>query len=211
MAIVTWSHFYPEVAVAVPGCPNVVIDNALRNAAIELLGHAKCYRVDLTTIVTVIDQPTYPLVYDAETEIAAVLDLRSDARTITEKTAAYLRETFGMWEDDTGEPVHYFLSDPNTLRPYPIADDAYNLYPTVALIPSRSATGLEQVFADQYREELAAGALARLLNVPNTPWRDKESAKEKADAFIKAKGDALADALRNYTVSSLRVTPRAFK
>lgn len=211
MAIVSWSHFYPEVAVAVPGCPNPMIDNALRNASRELLSHSKVYRADLTTITTVADQPTYPLAYDSDTEVSVVLELRSTARAITEKTVEELNQFFGLWQDDTGEPVHFFLSEPNTLRPYPIPDDAYDLYPTVALIPSLTATGIEQEYADQYREEIAAGALARLLNVPNTPWRDKEAAKEKSDAFIKAKGEAAIDALRNYTVSSIRVKPRAFK
>ena len=211
MAIVPWSHFYPEVAVAVPGCPNPMIDNALRNAVRELLTHGKNYRVDLPTITTVADQPTYPLTYDANTEVSVVLELRSTARPITEKTVNELNQFFGMWQDDTGEPVHFFLSAPNTLRPYPIPDGAYDLYPTVALIPSLTATGVEQEYADQYREEIAAGALGRLLNVPNTPWRDKEAAKENSDAFIKAKGEALIDSLRNYTVSSLRVQPRAFK
>jgi hypothetical protein len=211
MAIVAWSALHPEIVPEVMGCPLLLVDNAIRNAAIELCDHGMMYRVDLTPIVTVADQPTYAMSYDINTGVAQVIDAYTASRRLLPKTTMVLGEGGAVYEEQTGEPVEYFQTTPDTLRLYPIPDDVYTINLSVALVPARTALGLEAFLMDHYRDELAAGALARLMNMSNKPWTDKATAKEKKAEFTTGKGNARIDGMRNFTTASLKVTPRAFR
>lgn len=215
MALAQWSTLYPDILVEVPGCPYPVIDNAIRRAAIELCTFAQMFVVDLDTFQTVADQAAYPLTYDTDTDIIEVVELRSSAGPITERTLDSFRAAGIL--DTTREtvtstyPSHYWKTNQNTVRMYGIPDtDDIDIDGKVALAPKDDATGLESWVMSQYRDELVAGALARLLNMGTQPWSSKEEAKNRKDEFEKAKGEARVDAMRNFTSSSIVAQPRRF-
>ncbi len=210
MALAPWSTVYPDVTPFAMGCPYPVIDNAIRNAVIEFCDFSLAYQVDLPVIVTADDTPTYAMSYDANTNVADVVTVRTDSRRLTPMLTANRSAGGELWEvRKGGEPLEYFLTDPNTLRLLPIPDGAYNVYVKAALKVLRSATGVEAWLLEQYRDVIVAGTLSQVLRM-NGPWKDPNEAQARKSEFEAGKGQGRIDALKNFTRASVIVQPRAF-
>lgn len=210
MAAVPFSDLYPEIIPDVPQCPFPMVDRAILNAAIEFCAFSDVMQVDLPDFDTVADQAVYDLIYDAANDVTNLLTARCETWEIYPISTTELGAR-GAFEAISGAPVRYWHPTPDTIRLYPIPNDAYSINSIRAAIrPKPDATTIDDFLTTKYREAIAAGALARLLNRPNQPWTDKEAARDKKAEFEDAKGSARIEALKNFTTADLFVKPRKF-
>lgn len=211
MASVAWETLYPEIMPMVNGCPSPIVDNAIRNATIELCDFGLMYREDIDPVVTEAGVAEYDLDLGSSVAIAEIISARTDSRRLDPKTTEDLSSTGSVFEAVTGGgPVAYYQIGPNTLRLYPIPDGVYTVYVTAAMKPSRKATGCESYVMDKYRDGIVAGALSRLLIMPMA-WSNPTYAVQARQMFVKEMGQAKADGMKNFTMASPRVMPRAFR
>jgi len=173
--------FMPAIRPYAPGCANVTAFAAIRLAAIEFCERTKLWRWedDFDILANDCEQITTP--YGSVLhEIDKVL---FDGNELERATPSWLDAVEPGWRTGslTGIPNFVTQTEMNTIRLVPGQDGHVNIY--VWLKPSADAKQLPDFLSDQYREVIAAGALARLLAQPNQPYTNMTNSSGYAVLF----------------------------
>lgn len=199
----TWSAFYPDVLSELPGAPFPVVDNWLRNAAIEFCERSKAYVVDLTAVDAVANQMAYTIPLATDTELVEVRSALFSGDKITPQSAAYLETKYGDWMAQVGTPGHYTQQDTLSvlLVPAPASAETGAIKIKAAIKPGIAATGVEDWLFSQWRMALAAGAKAKMMVMDGQPWSNPNLAAfnlgQFEDAITKAQVRASGGLVRS--------------
>jgi hypothetical protein len=89
-------------------------------------------------------------------------------------------------------------------------EDAQNHTLTVqfCVAPARTSVLLDKLVNDQYRDAIVAGALSRLLLMPDTKWYNPQLAQKWEMEFKKGMSDAKIAISKNFTGADLRIDQR---
>lgn len=178
------SAFTPYVAPEVAGCPEPLIEDAVRRAAIEFCERSRALR-EAVAVNTVATQD-YVTLAPTGGDVAHLYKLMYGDEELDKTTRADYDE-----DGDSGQPQEYYIEPPNTLRLYPVPDAIYALVAHVAVKPDRDATTLDDVLYNNWRDEIAAGARAKLMLMSGQPWFKPNDA-ELANAVFQAAIDRAA-------------------
>ncbi len=195
MADVQFIELEPQVLATLPACPTPTIVRELRNAARELCERAECLRCSIE------NEPVLQGITEVEFDLAEgytlvrPITLNVGDVTLEATSETLLDKDSWNWRDDVGSPVRYMRSTEtlNAIKLYPIPDQDYIDAPLrgeVAIKPSRSATGMDEIILDRFETAIVSGALARLLIVSNTPWYNPQQAAYHRGLFEDAIDDA---------------------
>lgn len=206
--MIKFTDMLDDVMTDVPGCSEALAVHALRNAAIELHTKSWLYTQDCDAQQTVIGQAEYDLDQFAGYRVIGVSDAKFNDATLAPTAVGVLNMNTTRWEDDTGTPTHYFTTDFATLRLYKIPDVVGTLYAKVVLTPSKTATGVENFIYDLYSEQLAAGAKARLMLIPDKPYTNPDVSREYRAQFAEAITDAKWRAHMSLSSTQLQAFPQ---
>lgn len=190
------------------GCSPELAIWALRNAAIELYTKSWIHTQPCDPQNTVIGQAEYDLDTFTNYRNIGVVSVYLDDATLTPTGVTPLNRSNLRWQDDKGTPTNYIVLDFASLRLYRIPDFVGVLNATVALTPSKNATGIENFVYDLYAEQLAAGAKARLMLIPNKPYSDPATSREYRAQFAAAITDAKWRAHKSLTNAQLKMLPQ---
>lgn len=180
MAAVAWTVFLPEVAIDVPGCPQPVAVNAIKNAVRDFLRRTRLQVVELPAADIVADTGLYELTAPAGHELVGVESVAVAAAFITPLTKQQALARYGAtWKTETGTVAHYVNEVPNELRlvRVPSADDVGGLVIEVSVVPDVAGTGPEAWVASKYLETIAAGAKYRLQMMAGVDWSNPQAAE----------------------------------
>ena len=150
------SDFFSTVWGRLPGCPEMILEKAVRDACIEF-----CKRTRLMTQSVIVDveanEPRVDLYPDADVTWE-VLDLRRDGSSLT----ALNRHEFLVQDYiiDTGTPGYYYLDGDRALVLGPVPAQAETLTALVSSRPTDTATRVADALWSDYREPISAGARA---------------------------------------------------
>lgn len=171
-----WSAFYPDLLPEVPEAPLPLVDQWLRNAAIEFCERSKALVVDLTLTDAVANQMSYLLVLAADTDLVEIITVWFSGKRITPKSPRFLEETYDDWQAETGTPLYYTQQNTGAilLVPAPSAAATGAIKIKAAVKPGLAATGIEDWIFSQSRQGLAAGAKAKLFAMNGVPWASPE-------------------------------------
>lgn len=187
MAGVAWTYFLPEVALEVAGCPQLVVINAIQNAAIQFLRESELQTADLTPIDIVAGDANYTLT----APVGATL-VKAEKVTVDGEPLESVSSTID--EDETGAAYAYRQESPNEIRiiRVPDADITGGLVVKAAIAPTKNADSVlvEEWIAAKYLEEIACGAKARLLMQNGKPWANPGSAEVNQRVFLAAIAEA---------------------
>lgn len=169
-ALVDFARYVrPEV----PMCPEIQILDAILHAGIEFCRRTKIAQdtVDLTTVV---GQQSYDISTLLATgfepnEIIAVR--RTGAENLEPTSQVDALEELELTE--SGTPRFYYMMG-RIVSMVPAPDAIETLEVTLAIKPSESATTLPDELYRRYREEIAAGAKARLMLQAAQPWANAQ-------------------------------------
>lgn len=170
-ALVDFARYVrPEV----PMCPEIQILDAILHAGIEFCRRTKIAQ-DTVDLVTVVDQPAYDLTTLLATgfetsEIIAVR--RSGAENLEPTSQEDALEELELTEN--GTPHAYYLKD-RELYLVPTPDAIETLSVVLSVRPSEAATTLPDELYRRFREEIAAGAKARLMLQAAQPWANAQA------------------------------------
>ena len=148
--------FLPLIRGRLPGCPETLLRDATRAAAIEF-----CKRTQLLTqtveVEVVAGEPNVTLYPDSDVHWE-VLDVRRGPSPLTGlNRREFILQNLGQ---DAGKPGYYYLEGDRTLVLGPLPDANETLSALVTLRPKDTATRLDDVLYSDFREVIAAGARA---------------------------------------------------
>lgn len=103
-------------------------------------------------------------------------------------------------------PYGYYRPNPETLSLAPAANAQGTLTLTMFLAPLRNATSIPRMLYDLYWDAIEAGALWRLMKVPNRPWADMNQAIFYQGQFERLVGSYSVVAGKDGTQKPLRTS-----
>lgn len=205
-----------RLATSVPGCPQPVLVQYIRDAAIESCERTLAWRYDQPAIALTPGVPEYP--YEAPTgaEVHAFLTVTVNNEPISPETLEFVRRKYPSWPDMTidqrSTPRHVLQLDADNFAVAPLPDNSqpYILKMIVALKPLRDAEGMDKTAMDDLENVIVHGALQHLLVLPNKNWTDRELAAYHAKQYLSKITERRARANLGAGRASMSVQMRPF-
>lgn len=212
--------FFPLVVPYVPGCSDPMALQAIRHALIDF-----CQSSDLVQRIysydVVAGQDAYVVDVPDHMNMNRVLNIGWQGRWLSPippdavpSDVVLLGQPVGLANPRAGDPEAYFQQSPSetTFRLYPIPDTdlAKGLTVKASYSPSQTALSMEDHLFDNWAEEIAAGAIARLLAMPGQQFTNVHAATVYRSQFRDGISDARRLKEQGYTQGSQRVAPRRF-
>jgi hypothetical protein len=199
-----WSDFHPHALVFVPGCPDPLLEQELRGAAIEFFRRTRAWRQWLDEITTTAGVRQYPIVLPSGSEIVRIEQATADDRPIEVQIhhaqradpAAVQSSDYALASDDR-----------RTLTILRDVAAGTRLRLQAALMPSLTAAGIPDDLFAQHVDAIVAGARYRLKRMPG-PLADGAGAKVALGEFESAIATGALDAWRGDTNNVPRARPK---
>ena len=199
---VSLDKWFPKIAPYLPGVPDSSIRLALAEAANDFCDRTHLWRADIEPETTVAGEELLEL--SSEGEIVSVLSLAVNGVSVSQIDD---RMVSPENLDVLGLPSVFWVEGDFEVRMYPIPDDAYSVVGRVALRPPKTTTVVEDFLYTSYMEEIAHGALALLLSIPDKVWTNQPMATMYLGKFERGIANARVRDQRNVI---LRVASRPF-
>jgi hypothetical protein len=175
---------------SVPGCPQPILQQYVRDAAIEACERTLAWRYEQPTIRLTPGVYEYPYTNPLQTEVHAFLTATVNNVPLTPVTLEQLYGMYPDWPnlalDKRSDPRVICQLDPDNFILAPLPDDSqtYDVKMIVALKPLRTATEMDQNVFDDLENVIMHGALQHLLVLPDKNWTDRELASYHAKQYL---------------------------
>lgn len=205
-----FTAFYDEVLPDVPGAPQALALNAIRNAAIEFCLKSKVWVVDHDPLSAIAGQSVYEFEPPTGAVVSGVVSAWFDGRRMAPTTQAELSDEFANWRTMNGTPTRYLQENAGEIILFPIPASALAgaLTMKVSLKPSRASTTIDSWLFESYLEAIAHGAKWKLMIMPKKPWSDGATALYHKEMFDAAVDGARLAAFKGLGKAPLRSTAR---
>ena len=206
----------PRLSPSVPGCPQPVIEQYVRDAAIEACEKTLAYRHIQNKIPLTSGVYDYPYDPPTNTEVHAFLSASIDGTHMTPLPLEEFQDRFPKWPDfvvaEHGIPRFISQLDADTFIVTPTPDNAktYELRMVIAVKPLRTSYDMDTTAFDELENIIMHGALQNLLILPERTWSDRELGAFHAKQFLYKTAERRARANLGAARNSLRVKPVAF-
>jgi len=184
MTYIPLDSFLPKVIPYVRDCPEPVAKGALRDTLIEFCQRTHWLVDEQVTVTLLAATSVYNLDPPEDTDITSIAEVRVNDITLTPKSADELEQMFTRdWRKATGRPRYYLRETPGelTICPTPAETVAGGLTYKLVLMPAQDAALVDDELYFNWAEGIAAGARARLHEIPGFPFSDEAaSAKFRA-------------------------------
>jgi hypothetical protein len=201
---------------SVPGCPQPVIEQYVRDSAIDACEKTLAYRHIQNKIPLTNGVYDYPYDPPTNTEVHAFLSATVDGARMRTLSLEEFQDRFPKWPDsapaDYGVPTHISQLDADTfiVGPTPDAAKTYEIRMIIAVKPLRTSVEMDTTAFDELENIIMHGALQNLLILPERTWSDRELAAYHAKQFLHKTAERRARANLGAARNSLRVKPVAF-
>lgn len=208
------SQFRRKVTQLVRKCPTMIIDEAIRDSAIEFADYTYCWREDIGLMRVRDGVQDYEFDTPSQGRLSHILYVsHSDVRVVptTERTLDTMEESWRTSEAATAQ--WYYLPNRDTIRLAltPTETESRALQIIATWKPTVDATELDDVFYHDHLESISHGALMRLYDMETEEWGDFNAANKRRQLFEMAKRKEKAEQLNNHTrESTLTVRGHAY-
>lgn len=185
------------------------MDQALVDAAVGFCEGTLALRETLDNFYTAPGQAEYDLDAPVGQEVARVLAVTMGGRSLTLAP----KEQVHLLPASSGSPTHAHVvrdGDALLLVLSPTPDAVELVKVTAALRPPRSATQLHDALFTRWAGGIAAGALVRILSVPNQPFSDPQAAMYYAGIERMSLSSARVEGSYDHVRGQMRITQRPF-
>lgn len=167
-------EFLPNIRMYAPGVADPTAFFAIRQAAIEFCERTRMWQFTDEWAVNTDD--CEGLLSPAGSVIHEIDKVWFDGKELRKVTPSQLDGFLPNWrsgdEKPTGQPGYVTQTEPNTMVLVPYGTGTVRV--TLYLKPSQDCDQLPDFLADQHRETIAWGALARVLMIPNQSFTNPE-------------------------------------
>ena len=207
---VLWASFFPYVQPSVPGCPEVVIEAHLQEAAADFCARSEVWRFNIESDFTSKNTSDYEIDVPTGASLENILVMYLDGlplKRVSDRHFA-LSEQYG-----TAAPSYFSIYQDTSIRFYPTPAGKHTFDGIGVLKPKLTATGVEDFIFEAHGRSIACGALYRLTSIPGKEWSNPDLAMYYKAKFYKeadeAKGrDSRRVSLRVSSVGFERATAR---
>lgn len=204
------SELVPDVLINAPGAPDILVEQKLRDAAIELCNMSGYWRESLDPVVTQAEKDIYDIEPPTQAVIKNILTMQIDDEPLHPSRTVDLDKRSHGWRTRQGKPRRYVLDSMRTFMLTPIPDGAYSITAFATLRPEPDATELPDIVVDFLRHVIVAGATYRLLSMPRRQWTDMQTAGLHRIDFYRGVKQARIDANKQYSGAPLFLQPKPF-
>lgn len=218
-----FSSFLSGILIDVPGCPDLLVEREVRNAAIEFCRRSFAWRQQLDPIAVTANVGTYslesPMMEARVVKIysAILTTLSADpaiaapsVKKLHSKTVQDLDSACPGWRlsqspsasSHIAETTFFTQESADTilLAGMPVVDGTLQILG--ALVPLRTASGMDSWVSEQYYEAICHGAKARLMAIPHKPWSEPNLSVWHTGEFDKAISGANVEASTAFQADS---------
>jgi hypothetical protein len=195
----------------VPGCPEPLAINAVRNASVDFCCTTLWWQDDYGPISFGPHVEYHDFVPPYGVGIAQIMSARLVNRgyPLTITSIQEMDNRLWNWRAATGEPRAIYQDKPGVVRTYPRPEvDTYDIMFRLALTPLRNAVDIDESVYDSYLTEIAAGALEILLGMESTPWANPGLGGRYGSDFRSALVAAATETNKSYGRQNQRVLMR---
>ena len=194
-----WSDFYPGLTSSVSGCPEPMLDFALRKAAAEFFRRTRAWTIWLAPVTTLALTRDYALTLPAGSDVVRIERAAINGSVI---------EILGYRDLQLDPSLHAPGENGVTTldrklitlgMDYPAGS---SLEIQVALMPSKAALGITDVQFDHYSDDIAQGAKARLMLMPGQPFSNPNLGVLAKELFEHAVATKNVDSWRSHTANT---------
>jgi hypothetical protein len=171
-----YSALFAEVLPEVPGCPDITMERAIRDSAIEFFDTTLAYTVDQPSVAVTAGLSVVNLAIPASTRLVQLLRAQIGRRVLERITRDQLMASGVSWQTDTGTPVALTFESDTSIRLLPACDESMTdgLYLRFAVTPTRTSTTIPDALGERYFRELATGAKSRLMLMEGKDWANQQ-------------------------------------
>ena len=161
----------------IAGCPDFVVEKAIKDATMSFCRRSDAYRVNLDSIETEAGEFEYDIDLPRNTNLVDIHSATLGEKEITPETEQGANHENPLWRSQTGTPKRYIRPSNNTLFLVPVPEiSGQNISLYASLKPSLTATRIDTEFVENYVDGIMAGALANLFNAHDMPWANHQRA-----------------------------------
>jgi len=187
---ISYEALIPEIAPHLYGCPDMLIENSIRAAVIELCEKAHVYQTELDPLTTVSGIYEYDLEAPSGTSVHKVLWISHHGKDLEPVTSALLEQRLPKWRetDQAGVPSYFIKQSSSVvwLAPTPSTTSAASTIIRAILKPTHTSKSCDNDVMNDYRDAIVNGALFRLLRIPNRDWTDFKHSQLYGNLFSQA-------------------------
>jgi hypothetical protein len=200
----TWANFLPYVQPHVPGCPEIVVNTHLQEAAAEFIGRSELWRFDIESDFTSKNTSDYEIDVPNGAVLENILTLFVDGSAAKRVSDRHYQASN---TNANSAPSSFSIYQDNQIRFFPTPDRKYTFEGVGVLKPSLSATGVEDFIFETHGRSIACGAIWRLAIIPGKEWSNPEVAMYYKSEFYKHMDAARGRDTRRV---NLRIAPVGF-
>ena len=176
----TWDNFFPYVQPHVPGCPEIIIQTHLQEAAAEYIARSELWRFDIDSDFTSKNTSDYEIDVPTGAVLENILTLFVNGTPANRVTDRHFHVSNTA---DNSAPTSFSIYQDNQIRFFPTPDRKYTFEGVGVLKPSLSATGVEDFIFETHGRSIACGAIWRLTIIPGKEWSNPELAMYYKNEF----------------------------
>tara|TARA_B100001057_G_scaffold478564_1_gene549154 strand:- start:3847 stop:4470 length:624 start_codon:yes stop_codon:yes gene_type:complete len=206
---VKYSDFNLFIRPEVQGCPDFMIERAVRDSVIDFCQRTDIYKPEpeFVTIIKGINE--YEVSLPLGTELNHIIDIFRDSTRL--KPVSYTDLIHKLGDEQTqGSPSTYSQRDNDAffLAPIPDANDSYRVLYSVK--PTSSSTSIPDTFGKENREIIVHGSLYRLQMMSGQPFSNPAAASDNKRLFDRGVGRVARQVKYGYGGGSLTCKFREF-
>lgn len=216
--LVPWEYFYNLVRPMAQDCPVGIVDAAIRAACIEFCQKSLIWSREAACGSIIAGERIYK--YNNENDqVSIVMPIcciinKGDTDTVLTPTNRhdldYYEPQWRRLEKDI--PSRYFMLDSNTvcLVEKPLKNIPSGLHLLCAIKPNRKSEGVPSFIYDDWAEEIAAGALARIHAMLGRVWANPQLVSYYKSIFRSGISRAKSKMYKSYIAQSKTMLPKEY-
>ncbi len=210
----TPSDLYSRILPHVPNCPTPLVDQAVMDTAIDFASETQIDFNIEAPIALANGQDSYSITEATGMKVDQVRHVYGPLWELEPVTPSQLQDRLQDWQTNQASDPRFYRTwpDANTIVVYPTPQNVttQTLRVIAAWKPARTATAFPDKLGEDHFDALVAGALSRLMLVPERKWTNPQMAGVHAGAYNTARVNARIEAIHAKTVGTIRVRPRQF-
>lgn len=201
--------FAPFIRPEVQGCPDFLLERAVRDAATDFCRRTDVYLAEPEYIQISAGVNEYSVTIPTGTELNHIVDIYNNNVALNPVSFTELLKRLGD-EDTRGNPKYYAQRDNTDFYLAPIPADKDTLRVLYSLKPTSSSTSIPDTIGKEYREIISHGALFRLQMMAGQPFSNPNFGAINRDLFEKEVGRTIRQSKYGFSGGSLTCKPRGF-
>lgn len=177
MAEVQLSTFLPNIRPAVPGCPQSLMEQAVRDACIRLCIDSWILREDIAAGDILVDVDDYLIIPSQNSRMISLVSILYKGRELPKKTEEELDHIDPGWRTaGPGDATYVTMTEPDRVRlnRVPSETTVGGFIPRIITKPAEDTQLVDQRLYNDWRKGIEYGALSLLLEIPKKKWSDME-------------------------------------